>query len=102
MQTDLEVLAAVQRHTIGNRKEIELSKFAGCVSCCARFDAVEIVSWQDEWNLPEKHNRVQRWTALCPRCEQPSVIGSSTGLLDDQAYEPMIKLINESAATRTT
>jgi len=58
------------------------------------------VAWHDEWNAPEKQNRVQRWTALCPRCHQPSVIGSSTGLLDDQAYEPVVKLVIERAATR--
>jgi len=99
-QTDAEVLAEVRRHTTGNRKEIETSKFAGCVTCCIRFSTDEIVAWQDEWNAPEKQNRVHRWTAQCPRCGQPTVVGSSTGLLDDQAYEPVVKLIIERSARR--
>lgn len=99
-QTEAEVLAEVRRHTIGNRREIEASKFAGCISCCARFDANEITDWRDEWNAPEKQNRVRRWTAECPVCGQPSVIGSSTGLLDDQAYEPVVKNIIEHTANR--
>jgi hypothetical protein len=99
-QTEAEVLAEVRRHTTGNRQVIEESKFAGCVRCCARFDADEITEWQDEWNAPEKQNRVVRWSAKCPRCGQPSVVGSSTGLLDDPAYEPTVKLILERAPTR--
>jgi hypothetical protein len=96
-QTDAEVLAEVRRHTIGNRQEIEASKFAGCVSCCTRFDADEITAWQDEWIAPERQNRVKRWTAKCPACGQPSVIGSSIGLLDDEAHEPVVKRIIERA-----
>ncbi len=99
-QIDAEVLAEVQRHTIGNRKEIEASKFAGCVSCCVRFDAQDVTEWRDEWNAPVKQNKVRRWTAKCPHCGQTSVIGSSTGLLDDQAYEPVVKSIIERTANR--
>ena len=99
-QTDAEVIAEVRQHTLGNRLEIEASKFAGCVSCCVRFDADEIADWKDEWNAPEKQNRVGRWTAKCPRCGQPTVIGSSTGLLDDEAYEPVVKLVLDRAVAR--
>jgi len=101
-KTEAEVVAEVRRHTTGNRHEIEASKFAGCASCCARFDANEITEWQDEWHGSEKQSRGRRWTAKCPRCGQPNVIGSSTGLLDDQAYEPVVKLILERAATPRT
>jgi len=97
-QTDAEVLAEVRAHTIGNRREIEASTFAGCVSCCARYGVGEITDWNDEWSAPEKANRVQRWSAKCPRCGEPSVIGSSTGLLNDQGYEPIAKLIIERAS----
>jgi hypothetical protein len=90
-QTEAEALTEAARHSTGNRAEIEASKFAGCLSCCARFDAHEVVDWQDEWTAPEKQNRVKRWTAKCPRCAQPTVIGSSTGLLDNQAYLPTVK-----------
>jgi hypothetical protein len=99
-QKDAEVVAEVRAHTIGNRQEIEASRFAGCVSCCARFDADEIADWNDERNGPEKQNGVRRWTAKCPRCGQPTVIGSSTGLLNDQAYEPVVKAVLERALQR--
>jgi hypothetical protein len=89
-QTESEALAEAARHSTGNRQEIEASKFAGCLSCCARFDVKEIVDWQDEWTAPEKQNRVKRWTAKCPRCAKPTVIASATGLLDDQAYLPVL------------
>jgi hypothetical protein len=89
-KSEAEVLSDVALHTIGNRQEIEASKFAGCLSCCATFDAKDIQDWQDEWTAPEKQNRVKRWTAMCPRCGQPSVIGSATGLLDNQAYLPVV------------
>jgi hypothetical protein len=98
--TDADVLTEVRAHTIGNRREIDASKFAGCVSCCVRFDAREIVAWQDEWNGSERQNRARRWTAKCPRCGQPSVIGSASGLLDDPSYEPVVKLIVERASQR--
>ena len=91
-KTDTEWLAEMRRHTIGNRHEIESSKYGGCVSCCAAFGAKEIVDWQDEWNAPEKQNRVKRWTAKCPRCGSPTVVGSSSGLLDDQAYLPTMSI----------
>jgi hypothetical protein len=98
-KTEAEVLAEVRRHIMGNRQELESSKFAGCVSCCARFDTGKSVAWRDEWNTPEKQNRVRRWSAKCPRCGQPTVIGSSTGLLDDQAYEPIVKAILDRIST---
>jgi hypothetical protein len=88
-KTESDVIAEVNRHTTGNRVEIESSNYAGCVSCCAVFDVREVEEWQDEWTAPGKQNRVKRWTAKCPRCASPSVVGSSTGLLDDQAYLPL-------------
>jgi hypothetical protein len=89
-QTEAEVLAEAARHSTGNRAELEASRYAGCLSCCAAFDAKEIVDWQDEWTAPEKQNRVKRWTAKCPRCGKPTIIGSATGLLDNQAYLPVV------------
>lgn len=92
-KTHAELLAEVQRHITGNRKEIEQSKYAECIACCAVFDAKEVQSWRDEWTSPEKQNRVNRWTALCPRCTKPSVVGSCTGLLDDPAYIPFVNTL---------
>jgi hypothetical protein len=89
-QTEAEVLADAARHSTGNRQELEASKYAGCLSCSAVFDAKKIVKWQDEWAAPGKQNGVQRWTAKCPRCGKPTVVGSATGLLDNQAYLPVV------------
>lgn len=89
-KTEAEALAEAAHHSTGNRQEIEASKYAGCLSCCATFDTKKIVDWRDEWMTPEKQNRVKRWTAKCPRCGQPTVIGSSTGLLDNSAYLPVL------------
>lgn len=89
-QAETDALAEATRHSTGNRAEVEASKYAGCLSCCATFDRTEIINWQDEWTTPEKQNRVKRWTAKCPRCRKPTVIGSATGLLDNQAYLPVV------------
>lgn len=89
-KTVAEVLAEAASNSRGNRQEVEASKYAGCLSCCSMFDASEVVDWRDEWIGSEKRNRGKRWTAKCPRCGQPTVIGSSTGLLDNQAYLPML------------
>ena len=87
---EAEALTEAARHSTGNRQEIEASKRAGCLSCCELFGASEVDAWQDEWTSPEKQNRVKRWTAKCPRCGKPTVIGSSTGLLDNPAYLPIL------------
>lgn len=92
-KTDAEVIAEARRHTVGNRAELENSKYAGCVSCCAVFDTKHVTDWQDEWTAPEHQNRVKRWSAKCPRCGNVSVIGNATGLLDDQAYLPVTNWI---------
>jgi hypothetical protein len=92
-----ETLAEVMRHTVGNRGEIEASKSAGCVSCCAEFSTKEVQEWQDEWTTPARQNRVKRWTAICPRCGEPTLVGSATGLLEDQAFLPVINYYREAA-----
>jgi hypothetical protein len=99
-KTKAELMAEVRRHTTGNRREIESSKYAGCINCCAVFDARDVEAWQDEWNTPDRQNRVKRWTAKCPRCGSPGVVGSSTGLLDDQAYLPVVNHIVAEQQTK--
>jgi hypothetical protein len=74
------------RHSRGNRKEIEASKFAECFSCCRKFFAKQVADWKDEWTSPERQNRVPRWTAKCPQCGKPTVIGDASGLLGSQYY----------------
>ncbi|MCW2380479.1 hypothetical protein [Sphingobium sp. B2D3C] len=87
---DAKLVAEAVAHSVGNRREVEASKYAGCFSCCATFDVSEVREWLDEWTVPEKQNRVRRWTARCPRCSAPTIIGSSSGLLDDQGYLPIL------------
>lgn len=98
-KSEAGTIAEAVRHSTGNRQEIEASKFGGCLSCCTIFDTDEITDWRDDWTTPEKKNRAKRWTAQCPRCGKPTVIGSSTGLLDDQAYLPVL---NHMLASRPT
>jgi hypothetical protein len=94
-QTEAEAVAEATRHSTGNRREIESSKFAGCLSCCRSFDVKLVVDWQDEWTSPEKQNRVHRWSAKCPHCGRATVIGSSTGLLDRPEYLPVMNFYLE-------
>ncbi len=94
-KTEAELQMEVKLHTIGNRAEIEASKYAGCLSCCAVFDAIQVKDWRDEWTSPEKRNRDKRWTGQCPSCGQPTVIGSGSGLLEDQSYLPVVHEVPE-------
>ena len=90
MQTIETAIAEAKEHSTGNRSEIESSRYAGCTSCCAVYASKEVTSWRDEWSRPEHRNRIKRWTAECPRCGCASVIGSASGLLDDEGYLPII------------
>ena len=93
------IVAEARAHAKGNRKEIEASKYAGCFSCCHVFDSNAVTDWRDEWVSPETQNRVLRWTAICPRCNETTVVGSASGLLEDQAYLPIIQgFLNDSYA----
>jgi hypothetical protein len=56
------------RHSLGNRSEIEKSTTCGCFYCLTTFTPGEIKEWIDE-----------NQTALCPKCEVDSVIGSASG-----------------------
>ena len=80
-------------HSTGNRKAIEASEYAGCYSCCCVFDTKKVTDWRDEWQDPIDFNRRPRWSALCPDCGEATVIPSSTGLLEDQGYLPIIDAI---------
>ncbi len=85
-----QAVADARNHSTGNRKEIDASKAAECFSCCAAFSVKEISEWKDEWTSPERQNRVSRWSAKCPRCGEPTVIGDASGLLGNQAYAVLI------------
>ena len=88
--TQAEALAEMRRHTTANRAEIEASKSAECVSCLHSFAAKTVTNWHDEWTSPEKQNRVKRWTAKCPSCGKPTVVGDASGLLT-QHYAVVIQ-----------
>jgi hypothetical protein len=86
-----QAVADARRHSTGNRKEIEDSKRAECFSCCGAFPAKRVSQWKDEWTSPERQNRVPRWSAICPECGKPTVIGDASGLLGAQHYTVLIK-----------
>ena len=98
-KTEAEVLSEVRRHSTGNRAEIEASKHAECVTCLESYPAKEVQTWKDEWDSPEKQNRVKRWSAKCPHCGQATVIGDSTGLLS-QHYAVVVRDLIEREKTK--
>lgn len=100
MDQDLisDILAAVTRHSSGNRPEIGESRHAGCATCCAVFDAREVVAWHDEWAPRPKEPLPRRWSGKCPRCGAATVIGGCTGLVDDPTYLPIVSLFVREAA----
>jgi predicted RNA-binding Zn-ribbon protein involved in translation (DUF1610 family) len=88
-----QAVADALNHSRGNRKEIEASKRAECFSCGHAFAAKDVSEWRDEWTSPEKQNRVPRWSAICPQCGKPTVIGDASGLLLMQDYGVILKHI---------
>lgn len=63
---DDHVLA--HKRSIQHRNELEKSEVCGCFYCLAVFPSTDIAEWIDDSQ-----------TALCPRCEVDSVIGSASG-----------------------
>jgi len=96
-----QAVADALRHSRGNRKEIEASKRAECFSCGDAFAAKEVSDWTDEWTSPEQQNRVPRWTALCPECGEPTVIGDASGLLVMQDYGIILRHVIQSQMQKT-
>lgn len=56
------------KHSSIHRVELKASTFCGCFYCLAVFPPNEITQWIDDDQ-----------TALCPKCEIDSVIGSASG-----------------------
>ena len=77
---------AVSR-TYMNRAEIERSEVCGCYRCAAIFPPSEITLWSDSMDpqdeepgaLRDNNHRFPGYTAICPFCEDASVIGSASG-----------------------
>lgn len=60
------------KHSMGNRNEILSSELCGCFYCLEIFLPIEVKEWIDEKGGVSQ-------TALCPRCDIDSVIGSESG-----------------------
>jgi hypothetical protein len=63
---------AAHRHSIHHRAEILKSELCDCFHCLAIFTARETEDWTDWFNWIGE-------TALCPKCDIDSVIGSPSG-----------------------
>ena len=70
-----------------NRKEIESSELCGCFYCLSVFPPNDIMLWSDSEDLRDEDPGGMRSdsepykgnTAICPNCENDSVIGSASG-----------------------
>lgn len=98
--TEAEALAEMRRHTTANRAEVEASKRAQCISCLDAFAAKTVTDWHDEWTAPEKQNRVKRWTAKCPSCGKPTVVGDASGILSQHYAVVRQQLLAEQKPRR--
>lgn len=58
-----------------HRRQVEASAVCGCFFCLSMFAPSEITDWVDDDQ-----------TALCPRCNIDSVIGSESGVPLSQAF----------------
>lgn len=58
----------VRKHTRRNFREVTSSASCGCLSCARIFAPTTIVEWVEHCN-----------TAVCPYCEEKTVIGSASG-----------------------
>jgi hypothetical protein len=65
-------IVIAHRHSIRHRDEILTSEMCGCFCCLAVFPPSEIRKWVDTTEGVGQ-------TALCPKCDIDSVIGSKSG-----------------------
>ena len=80
-------------HSFENRAELERSESCACFNCFAKFSPSEIRLWtdsddpndEDPGALRADSDQHKGLTAICPSCEDASVIGSACGyqLTDD-------------------
>lgn len=71
MTHSLTGIIAAHRHSIRHRDEILTSDVCGCFFCLAIFPPSEIKEWVDPIDGIGQ-------TALCPKCDVDSVIGSNS------------------------
>ncbi len=72
-------IIAAHKHCTGHRDEILTSEVCGCFFCLAIYPPGEIKEWVDT-----KYGIGQ--TALCPKCDVDSVIGSNSGSPIESAF----------------
>lgn len=78
---NLRELEIAHDHSTANREEVERSEECRCFYCLAVFPPSEISEWIDD---------KEGQTAVCPRCDNDSVIGSASGIsLTDAVFEEM-------------
>ena len=68
-----EAQIAAHKHSIFHKTEIMNSDVCGCFYCLAIFPNFQIERWTDE-DFEGKEE-----TAICPKCDIDSVIGSASG-----------------------
>ncbi|MDZ8119529.1 cytoplasmic protein [Pontiella sp. NLcol2] len=74
------------QYSSDHRKQIEQSTICGCFYCLAKFKPSAIEEWIDE-----NDDEVGQ-TALCPRCDIDSVIGSESGF---EITDDLLKKMNK-------
>jgi hypothetical protein len=93
-------LSKLLLHSYQNREEIEKSSECICFNCLARFCPDEIIYWtdsndpadKDPGGLREDTEEYKGYTAICPRCENDSVLGSACGVI---LSEELLKKLKE-------
>jgi hypothetical protein len=85
MPNDPISLSEAVKHSFLNRAEVEQSESCACFYCFSRFASSEIRLWTDS-DDPEEGSALRKdtgiyngVTAICPKCENDSVIGSASG-----------------------
>jgi hypothetical protein len=89
MSPDSLTPAQLVSHSYMNRAEVEQSAVCGCFNCIATYAPAEVVLWADSTDpsdedpgaLRTDHAKFKGYTAVCPRCENTSVLGSACGEL---------------------
>ena len=85
MDTSPVSLSHAVTHSFDNRAEVERSDSCVCFHCYARFAPADIRLWthsddpndEDPGALRDDAAPFRGTTAVCPRCEDDSVIGSA-------------------------
>ena len=79
--------AVAVAHTYMNRAEVEGSDVCGCYRCAAIFAPSAVRLWADSTDpkdddpgaLRDSSDKFPGYSAVCPFCEDTSVIGSASG-----------------------